>query len=137
MLELAGKDSKLHERTRLYLDIVVSGLPFLPHPPIFHPQAALNKSLRHFHVAVLDVVDVVVSKLKRFNRDDADDVEAMIKRGLVDHKRLVERFNSAVDKFSMGSRADDIPRYIKTLHRVERDLLRVPESNIELPAWMQ
>lgn len=134
---LAGKNTDLHKRTRLYLDIVVSGLPFLPHGPKFHPQKALNADLRHFEIATLDVVDVVVSKLKRFNSDDAGDVAAMVDKGLVPHERLRARFLAAVERFSMDARADDLPRIIKTLHKVERDLFRVPESPIDLPDWMQ
>jgi len=36
----------------------------------------LNAELKHFELTTLDVVDVVVSKLKRFNSDDAGDVAA-------------------------------------------------------------
>lgn len=134
---LAGRGTDLHKRTRLYLDIVISGLPFLPHGPKFHPHRSLNTELTHFEITTLDVVDVVVTKLLRFNGDDAGDVAAMVAKGLVPHKRLVERFRDAVDAFSMDSRAEDIPKIIKNLHKVERDLFRVPESGIELPDWMQ
>lgn len=136
LLKLAGEDSPLSERTRLYLDIVVSGLPFLPAGAKFHTQTELNKSLRHFEIHVLDIVDVVVSKLKRFNKYDQQDVKAMIDRRLVPHKSLIERFNAAVDRFSTDSRAEDLPRSIKNLNLVERDYLAVPESKIDLPDWM-
>jgi len=134
---LAGKHTPLHKRTGLYLDIVIPGLPFLPHGPIYHAQKKLNGSLRHFSIEALDVTDVVVSKLTRFNQNDADDVRAMVDLNLVTHARLIERFSAAVDGFAMDSRADNFPRYIANLHRVERDMLRVPESKIELPDWMQ
>jgi hypothetical protein len=29
-----------------------------------------------------------------------------------------------------------LPRYVRHLHRVERDMLGVPESEIELPPWI-
>jgi hypothetical protein len=134
---LAGRGSDLHKRTQLYLDIVVSGLPFLPHGPKFHPHEPLNEQLKHFEITTLDVVDVVVTKLKRFNSDDAGDVAAMVAKGLAPHKRLVERFLAAVDAFSLDSRAEDLPKIIKNLHKIERDFFRVPESQIELPDWMQ
>jgi hypothetical protein len=134
---LAGKRTPLHKRTGLYLDIVIPGLPFLPHGPVFHPQRKLNEGLRCFAIEALDVTDVVVSKLTRFNQNDADDARAMIDAGFVKHERLIERFNAAVDGFSLDSRAEDLPRYIKNLHRIERDMLRVPESHIKLPDWMQ
>ena len=136
LTELAGKRTPLHKRTGLYLDIVISGLPFLPHGPRFHPQKKLNKSLRHFSIEALDVTDVVVSKLKRFNQNDADDVRAMIDKNYVKHERLIERFKAAVDGFSLDSRAEDLPHYVENLHRVERDMFRVPQSDIDMPDWM-
>jgi hypothetical protein len=136
LLALAGKNTLVHEQTGLYLDVVINGLPFLPHGPSFHPQARINAGLRHFSIEALDVTDVVVSKLKRFNKYDAEDVRAMADRGLIAHDKLIDRFNAAVDRFSMDSRADDLPRIIANLNRVERDMLRVKESKIDLPDWM-
>ena len=94
-------------------------------------------SLKNFSVEVLDVTDVVVSKIKRLNQNDIDDIKAMAGKKLLDQKRLVSRFESAVDLFSADARAEDLPRYIKNLNRVERDFLGATESKIELPDWMQ
>jgi hypothetical protein len=67
LLALAGKDTELHRRHNLYLDVVAQAIPFLPQVPLAHRIAELNQGLQHFELEVLDVVDVVVSKLKRFN----------------------------------------------------------------------
>ncbi len=136
LLELAGVGSRVAQRHRMYLEIVSSGLPFLPQSPHWHPLPELNPLLKHLSIEVLDVVDVVVSKLKRFSASDADDVRAMTESGLVEHRRLIERFQSAVDVYGGDARADDLPKYVKNLHRVERDHLGVPETEIELPAWV-
>lgn len=136
LLALAGKGSALHARFGIYLDIVLNGLPFLPHPPLFHPAQALT-ALEHFQVRALDIVDVAVSKLIRFNRNDQSDIRAMADRRLLDHARLVERFKLAVDGFSLDARAEDLPRYISNLHMVERDHLAAPESRIDLPDWLK
>lgn len=61
----AGKGTRLHQQHRLYIDIVPQGIPFLPHGPNWQQLTALSETLSHFDVAVLDVVDVVVTKLKR------------------------------------------------------------------------
>ena len=37
LTKLAGRGTPLHKRTGLYLDIVLSGLPFLPQEARFHP----------------------------------------------------------------------------------------------------
>jgi hypothetical protein len=113
----AGPGSVLHARHKLYLEIVSSGLPLLAQAPKWRDVADLNWDLTHFQVEVLDVVDVVVSKLKRFHATDVRDIEAMIDRGLVDHAALIERFRSAVDCYGMDSRADDLPKYVANLHR--------------------
>jgi hypothetical protein len=85
---------------------------------------------------VLDVVDVVVAKLKRFHANDRSDIEAMVERDLVHHEALLARFRSAVDSYAADARADDLPRYVKNLHVVERDFLGVGETEIELPGWI-
>jgi hypothetical protein len=132
LLALAGPDTEIHRRHRLYVDVVSNGLPFLPGAPTWHPRLALP----HLDVDVLDVVDVVVSKLKRFNANDQSDIAAMVERDLVPHEALVSRFVLAVDAFACDARADDLPRYVSHLHRVERDLYAVCESVIELPSWI-
>lgn len=134
LLELAGIGSDVAQRHRMYLEIVSSGLPFLPQSPHWLPLPVLNPLLNHLTIEVLEVVDVVVSKLKRFSANDANDVRAMIEAGLVEHGRLIERFLSAVDFYGCDARADDLPKYVRNLHQVERDLFAVPETKIELPA---
>jgi hypothetical protein len=136
LIEAAGKGTDAHRRHGLYIDIVQRGLPFLPQMPIYHALSELNRELIHLEFEVLDVVDVVVTKLKRFNSDDRSDIRAMADQRLIDHAGLLERFRSAVDVFSGDARAEDLPSYVKNLHRVERDYLLVPESAIDLPDWI-
>lgn len=137
LLGIAGKGTDMHKRWNIYLDIVIPGLPFFPQQPRYHPAPGL-KGLKALDVHVLDVLDVVVTKLKRFNANDASDVKAMVDLGLVDHKLFVERFETAVDRFSMDARAEEnLPKCIKNLNTVERDYLQVPESKIALPDWME
>ncbi len=136
LLELAGVGTELHRRHKLYLDVVARGIPFLPHVPLCHRLVDLNRELTCFDFEVLDIVDVVVSKLKRFNANDAGDIRAMADLGLIDHARLVRRFRSAVDVFSGDARAEDLPTYVENLNRAERDFLLVRESKIELPDWI-
>lgn len=137
LLALAGPGTDLHRKHRMYLDFVAPAIGFFPRPPRFHSVADLNSSLRHFEVEALDIVDTVVSKLKRFDSNDLSDIQAMVDLDCVDHAQLVERFLSAMDGFSMDARADDLRAYLRNLNRVERDLLGVPESQIPMPGWME
>jgi hypothetical protein len=136
LLALGGERSSLHARHRVYLDIVPRGLPFLRQQPRWHAVADLNASLACFEVDVLDVVDVVVSKLKRFNANDRSDIEAMVERDVVPHAALVACFRETVDFYGMDARASDLPRYVKSHHTIERDLFDVEPTEIELPSWI-
>jgi hypothetical protein len=136
MLDLGGLGSNLHTRHRLFIDFVRNAVPFLPQVPIYHAKADLNSQLHCFELEVLDVVDVVVAKVKRFHANDRSDIEAMVERDLVPHSALVERFRAAVDIFACDARADDLPRYVRHLDVVERDFLGVEETEIELPRWI-
>jgi len=136
LITIAGKGSKLAKRHRLYLEVVSSGLPFLPQKLNCHEMTALNAALSNFEIEALDVVDVVVSKLKRFNANDRTDIGQMVDLGLVPHARLLERFRSAFDCFAHDARASDLPKYVANLHQVERDMLGVTPTDIELPGWI-
>lgn len=128
---VAGKDTALHKRRGIYLDVVSSGVPFMPHPAIWH-AAAFNSALSVIDVYALDVVDVVVSKLKRFNSNDREDVDAMVGLDRLPHDALVERFLAAVDWHRGDASAERIPHYVNNLHQVERDMLGVEETEIDL-----
>ena len=131
---LGGKDSKLHRRHNIYLDFVRPGLPLLPQQPDWVVIPDLTASLVHFRIEALHVVDVVVSKLKRFHANDRHDIQAMVDLDLIPHALLVERFKSAVDVFSLDARAAELPKYLANLHLVERDFLGADETEIELPS---
>jgi hypothetical protein len=134
--KIAGVGSALAKRHRAYLDIVAQGIPFLPHPPQFNALEKLNAQLQNFKVEVLDLVDVVVSKLKPFRAQDIDDISHVAGLGILDPKALVTRFESAVEYWSMDARASHLPKYVENLHVVQRDFLGVEESEIELPRWI-
>lgn len=132
LLDLAGRGSELFQRHRMYLDIVSSALPFLPQRRAFHPVAVLS-SAKSFKVEALDVADVVLSKLMRFNANDVSDIREMVRLGKVEHAKLIDNFKRTLDWFSLDARADDLPRCLRNLHAVEREHFGVAETEIELP----
>lgn len=136
LLGLGGKGTPMAKKHGVYLDIVPSGLPLLPHPPRYHKATELSATLNHFRIEVLDVVDVCVSKLKRFNANDQVDIEAMANRGLLDKDVLLERFKSALELAEMSAYADDLPQVVRNLHIVEREWLYAEESRVDLPGWV-
>jgi hypothetical protein len=132
---LGGEKTKLAERHQVYLDIVPSGLPFLPKPPIFHSAPELSAKLTHFDIEVLDVVDVVISKLKRFSVNDQGDIEEMANLGALDPEVFLARFRNALDANNMSAMVDNYPKILDNFHAVQRDWLYVEESDIDLPSW--
>jgi len=135
LLSLAGPESPVQTRHGMYVQIVQSGIPFLPQVPNWRAVANLG-DLVHFEVVALDIVDVVVSKLKRFKPRDEEHIAAMIERGLVPHDVLVDRFGLAVEWFKWDARAEEVPNYCANLNRVERDLLGVDETAFDL-SWIR
>jgi hypothetical protein len=136
LLELADRDTEVFTRHRLYIDVVKNGVPFLARAPRWHAHSQLSTCLQHFDVYVLDVADVVVSKLKRFHANDQRDILAMVDRNLLRHEELIARFQAAMDIWQDGAQAVELPRYIANLNAVERDMLFVTESEFELPSWV-
>jgi hypothetical protein len=136
LLALGGEGSDLHRRHRLYVEVVGHAIPFLPQQALYHPLTELNARLRNCDLEVLDVVDIVVSKLKRFHANDRGDIEAMVDLDLVPHAGLVARFREAVDFFLCDARAEDLPRYWRNLNVVERDFLQVAETDVDLPEYI-
>lgn len=136
LLRLGGRGGELHRQHGVYLDIVARTVPFLPEEPAWNTPPGLEPAFSNFAVDVLDVVDVVVTKIWRNHATDREDIEAMVRRGLVPHARLLARFRSAVSRFWLDARAEDLPRAVAALHRVERDMLGVAETPVDLPAWV-
>jgi len=100
------------------------------------PLEQLNEKLRHFEVSAMSVVDVVISKLARFNANDRSDVDAMIQRDLIAHDDVVSCFREAID-FKMDMTADEFARYLEHLHTVERDMFAVAETELDEPSWLR
>lgn len=133
LLTLAGQASQIHRRRQMYLEIVASGLPFLPQRPKWVPINGLTSRLTHFQIDALHVVDVVVSKLKRFHANDQHDIQAMINLGQVEHADLLARFHSAMEIYALDARAEeDLPRCVRNLNRVERDFFLTDETPFDL-----
>jgi hypothetical protein len=96
----------------------------------------MNRRLKHLRLELLDVVDVVVSKLKPFRPKDRNDITAMIDLGVVDHAAFVDRFRSATVELAHTADAEHLPSIVENFHQIEHDLFDVEPSEIELPSWV-
>ncbi len=133
---LAGKETSIAKKYHLYLDFVAPGFPFLPARAKYHASLSVNKHLKNLRLEALDVVDVVVAKLAPFRSKDIEDIRCMIEMDLIDPKKLVQRFLLATERYLMDARAVQLRSIIQNLHRVQRDFLFVPETDIDLPDYI-
>ena len=136
LAKIAGSNSTLCRRFHLYIDVVKKGIPMLPPKPNFLPDKILNSQLKNFHVEVLDVTDVIVSKIRRFSATDIDDIKAMIDLKVVSSDELLDRFKQAIEPWKFDARSEELPQIIKNFHSVQRDMLFVEESSFVLPDWI-
>lgn len=90
--EHAGKNSDVHVDTGLYLDVVATGLFLSEHgwQGRAHPFGEAN--LEKLRVYVLELHDLILSKVKRFNAKDQQDVEWLCYREELDVEVLRERY---------------------------------------------
>jgi hypothetical protein len=128
----AGRGSKIAGRHHIYLQFIGEVLLFLPDNPVWNPWLTLQR----LDVVLLDPTDVVVAKLIRLQSDDLRDIEAMAERRIASHQRVVERFKNAALRLGGSGQGHKLERAIKNLHRVERDVFVVDESEIDIPDWM-
>jgi len=132
LLGLGGRGTTLAKRHDIYLDIVASGILFLPAATVYRPLTELSESLACFEVEVMDIQDACITKLKRFNANDQADIAAMARLGLLDHLRFRDRFLSAIDHCRGQAFSDDYPKIVRRFNQVERDIFLVQESHINL-----
>lgn len=101
-----------------------------PGEPGIEPRVVQRRAVRAGLAGAADLGDSALLERRQ------TDIDSMIQRGLVPHDELIARFRSAVEVFRHDARAEDLPKYIEHLHRVERDMLDVDETEIELPPWV-
>lgn len=127
---MAGPGTRLHDTHRVYLDVVAAHIPLLPPDPLWHHYPL---PLDHFDIVVLDIADVLVSKLKRWNANDRADARAMIEGQHVDHDTLVQRFSATIEKYKFDGRADLLPLMADRLNRAEANWFLTDETAFDFP----
>jgi hypothetical protein len=132
LVRLAGPGTTLALRHGVHLEFVGEAILFLPEEPAWVRWLSLD----NVDVSLLDPTDVVVAKLIRLHGDDLRDIDAMIELGVVAHESVVVRFRSALTRYGTSGQGDKLHRAVDNLHRVERDLFSVDETQIEIPGWM-
>lgn len=132
---LAGKGTELARKHGLYLDIVPAHVLFLPLQPDYEICTALSK-IQNFKIFVLDVHDVVVSKLLPYRTQDREDIIWLADHQLIMPSQLADRFKLAIDNLN-PEKTHHATSCIENLHEVQREILRVAETEIILPTWLK
>ena len=128
--KLAGPGTELHARHGVYLDVVSPNVPMLPSLPQWLP---LPLDLENFSVRVLDVADVCVSKLKRFNGNDQRDIDAMVTLECLEHAKFADRFRMVIERYRFDGRADLLEGMAARFNQIERNSFLVDCTAFELP----
>ena len=99
LVELAGKGSALHRETDYYLDIVAPGL--FPQEWGWRKRALTIETLglKHIELRVLELHDLILSKLKRFAGKDRDDIRWLCDREEFSIDTLRSRYRNARQMF--------------------------------------
>lgn len=93
--ELAGKGSEIHRRTNYYMDTV---------PPGTFPQdwgwreravAVVVPELQRISLWVLEIHDLIISKLRRFEDKDREDIRRLCSRPELEVETLRARYRHA------------------------------------------
>jgi len=111
LVDLAGKDSSLHKKHSVYLD-VVGAIATVPdnYEDRLIPIAAPFSKIRFY---VMEVHDIVLAKLCRDHPKDIQDVEYLARVTRLDTGLLKERYRSELRHNVIGplDRADGILEY--------------------------
>ncbi len=95
MSKLLGKGSETHRKTKLYFDVVPPGL--FPSDLGWRNRTIRIDlpQLRNIRLRVLEIHDLIISKLKRFSGKDRRDVRALCNRPEIDIHILRARYREA------------------------------------------
>ena len=95
MSELLGKGSEFHRQTKLYFDVIPPGL--FPAEMGWRGRAIWVDlpELQCIRLRVLEIHDLIISKLKRFADKDRQDIRTLCNRPDVDVRTLRDRYREA------------------------------------------
>ncbi|MGH9318785.1 MAG: DUF6036 family nucleotidyltransferase [Vicinamibacteria bacterium] len=93
--EEAGKGSELHRATDYYVDIVPPGL--FPQDWGWRSRTTSLElpGLEHIELRILELHDLILSKLKRFAGKDREDIRGLCEREKFDIETLRSRYTQA------------------------------------------
>lgn len=120
LLTKAGRKSKLHSEMNLFFEVVP---PIYPWAPGWRDRSIpAEASLEHIQLRLLEVHDLIISKLLRLHAKDRSDIETLTRHETFSPETLVERYRAAREelKFYM---ADKVEKADKNLNVVLEQIL--------------
>lgn len=125
--ELAAKNSEIHRLTDYYVDIVPPG--WFPNAPGWLGRAVEVHvaGLTHIDLRVLEIHDLILSKLKRFGSGDREDIRSLCDRPELDVDTLRKRYEQARQPYDH----DEREQLDKNFQLVEVEFLAQKPSNFD------
>ena len=104
LYQLAGKGSDIHRETGYYLDVVPPGK--FPQEWGWKGRAKADglPGVAHIEIRVLELHDLILSKLKRFAGKDQEDIKWLCDRPEFDIETLRARYRSARSAYDYDER---------------------------------
>ncbi|MFL6312606.1 MAG: DUF6036 family nucleotidyltransferase [Terriglobales bacterium] len=106
LVEKAGQGSELHQKHKIYLDIVT----VCDHPDSYENRLTemFPGVYNHLRLFALEVHDLVLAKLRRNNHRDREDVKFLAKKVPLDTKILKERYEKELRPYLANQAHDDL-----------------------------
>ncbi len=102
----------------------------LPAQALWHPH---DLFLSNFEIRILDLADVAVSKLKRWNADDREDIRAMIEGDHLERRHFLSRFQEVIERYRSDGRADLLRVMAQRFNQAEEDWFGVDGTPFHFP----
>lgn len=106
VLQLAGKDSVLHRKYKVYLEYVT--IAAVPENYEERLTNMFGRKFKHLRLLALDPYDLALSKLERNSQRDRDDVKYLARKVPFDLRVLEERYTSELRAYLGNPQREDL-----------------------------
>lgn len=100
LVDLAGRDSPLHKKYKVYLDVVTVATPPEDYEERLLP--ILTGTWTHLHLFALEAHDLALTKLQRNIDRDRDDVQKLASAGYLKPNILKHRYYDEIRLYLIG-----------------------------------
>jgi hypothetical protein len=121
LVQLAGKESKLHAKYKIYLDFVTICTP--PDEYDSRLTEMFSATYKHLRLFALDPYDLALAKIERNSGKDREDVKRLARKIKLDPAILKERYEKELQPYLGNPKREDLTLEI-WIEMIEEDSKR-------------